>query len=436
MRSGGAIVNFSSSVTRLSQPNYSAYAGTKAAMEALTPILAKELAGKDITVNTVAPGPVATPLFLEGKPQEAIDHMAEMSPMKRLGEPEDIAEVVAYLAGRLAGSTVRSFTPTAASPNRLLASDAVVRRGATTPKGALTMRKTIAVTGASSGFGAMTVRELANAGHTVYAGMRDVDGHNSDAAEEVHQYAAEHDVDLRAIELDVSSQDSVDEAVALIIDEQGQLDVIVHNAGHMVVGPAEAFTVDQLIEMYDVNVLSTQRLNRAALPHMRERGDGLLVWVGSTSTRGGTPPYLGPYFAAKAAEDSLAVSYAVELARFGVDTVIIVPGSFTTGTNHFAHAGHPDDKDVAAAYDTRYSGLMDDVSHKLADLAPDDADPQEVAVQIARVVDLPKGKRPFRVHIDPSDDGAETVNAVGDHIRKLFYQRIGLGDLLQPANQG
>jgi NAD(P)-dependent dehydrogenase (short-subunit alcohol dehydrogenase family) len=126
------------------------------------------------------------------------------------------------------------------------------------------MSKTIAVTGASSGFGALTVRELANAGHTVYAGLRDVAGHNSDAAEEVHQYAAEHDVALRAIELDVSSQDNVDEAVALIIDEQGQLDVIVHNAGHMVVGPAEAFTVDQLIEMYDVNVLSTQGLNRAA----------------------------------------------------------------------------------------------------------------------------------------------------------------------------
>jgi NAD(P)-dependent dehydrogenase (short-subunit alcohol dehydrogenase family) len=73
-------------------------------------------------------------------------------------------------------------------------------------------------------------------------------------------------------------------------------------------------------EVYDTNVLSTQRVNRAALPHMRQRGDGLVVWVGSSSARGGTPPYLGPYFAAKAAEDALAVSYAAELTRFGIET--------------------------------------------------------------------------------------------------------------------
>ena len=295
------------------------------------------------------------------------------------------------------------------------------------------MSKTIVVTGASTGFGAMTVRALADAGHTVYAGIRDTTGRNAPAVADAAQYATSHNVALRPVELDVSSQDSVDTAITKIIAETDRLDVIVHNAGHMVLGPAEAFTPEQIAEIYDVNVLSTQRVNRAALPHLRAQRDGLLVWVGSSSTRGGTPPYLGPYFAAKAAEDSLAVSYAAELARFGIDTTIIVPGSFTTGTSHFANAGHPADTAVANAYQTRYAGLMDQVAARLAELAPAGADPGEVARQIARVIGLPKGQRPFRVHIDPANDGAEEVNAVGDRIRAGFYHRIGLDDLLTPT---
>jgi NAD(P)-dependent dehydrogenase (short-subunit alcohol dehydrogenase family) len=210
---------------------------------------------------------------------------------------------------------------------------------------------TILVTGASSGFGASTVRALADAGHTVYAGIRDIAGHNQQAVADAAGYAKTRQVQLRTVELDVSDQPSVDMAIEHILAETGQIDVVVHNAGHMVLGPLEAFTPEQLTELYDTNAVSSQRVNRAVLPHLRAQGDGLLVWVGSTSTRGGTPPYLAPYFAAKAAEDSLAVSYAAELARFGIDTTIIVPGSFTTGTNHFAHAGHPADTDTAEAYD-------------------------------------------------------------------------------------
>jgi NAD(P)-dependent dehydrogenase (short-subunit alcohol dehydrogenase family) len=295
------------------------------------------------------------------------------------------------------------------------------------------MSQVIVITGASSGFGAMTARHLADAGHTVYAGMRGTDGHNAEQVRAAEDYAREHGVTLRPVELDVSDQGSVDAAVAHILDEAGQLDVVVHNAGHMVLGPTEAFTVEQIAEVYDTNVLSTQRVNRAVLPHLRARKDGLLIWVGSTSTRGGTPPYLAPYFAAKAAEDSLAVSYAAEVARFGIDSVIVVPGSFTTGTNHFAHAGHAEDVDTAAAYDAVLPGLMDQVGARLAELAPDDADPEEVARRIVRVVDTPKGERPFRVHIDPANDGAEEVNAVGDRVRRDFYARIGLDDLLGPA---
>ncbi len=99
IRNGGAIINFSSSVTKIALPTYTAYAATKGAVDAMTLILAKELRGRDITVNAVAPGPTATALFLDGKPQEAIDNLRNMSPLERLGQPEDIAATVAHLAG-------------------------------------------------------------------------------------------------------------------------------------------------------------------------------------------------------------------------------------------------------------------------------------------------------------------------------------------------
>ena len=99
VRSGGAIINFSSSVVKLAFPTYTAYAASKGAVDAMTLILAKELRGRDITVNAVAPGPTATPLFLDGKDEDTIARLASASPLERLGTPEDAAETVSYLAG-------------------------------------------------------------------------------------------------------------------------------------------------------------------------------------------------------------------------------------------------------------------------------------------------------------------------------------------------
>jgi NAD(P)-dependent dehydrogenase (short-subunit alcohol dehydrogenase family) len=295
------------------------------------------------------------------------------------------------------------------------------------------LKQVILVTGASSGFGLMTARALAQAGHTVYASMRETQGRNAARVSEVAAWSKEQDLDLRSVELDVQSDSSAEAGVAHILKDSGRLDVIVHNAGHMVFGPAEAFTPDQFIQQYDVNVLGAQRVNRATLPHLRGQGRGLLVWVGSSSTRGGTPPFLAPYFAAKAAMDALAVSYSTELARWGIETSIMVPGAFTKGTNHFAHSGKPSDEARVAAYEAGpYAGVADQALKGLASLEPADADPDEVAREIVRVVDIPLGRRPFRVHVDPSQDGAEIVNAVADRMRREMYRNIGLADLLSP----
>ncbi len=298
------------------------------------------------------------------------------------------------------------------------------------------MNQIALVTGASSGFGRMIANALAGAGHTAYASMRDLSGRNAHQTEEVSAYSREHGVDLRTTELNVQSEASASAAVDKIIAEHGRLDVLVHNAGHMVYGPSEAFTPEQLADLYDINVLGCQRVNRAALPHMRRAGRGLLVWIGSSSVAGGVPPLLGPYFAAKAGMDALAVAYARELAPLGIESSIVVPGAFTTGTNHFANAGEPADGSTTADYARNWpGGLADRMRNALAGTVPDDADPAEVARAVATIVDAPYGQRPFRIVIDPASDGASVSYAVIDRVREQFLDRIGFADLRHPASK-
>ncbi|MGO4277937.1 SDR family oxidoreductase [Cupriavidus sp. RAF20_2] len=295
------------------------------------------------------------------------------------------------------------------------------------------MKKVILITGASSGFGRLTAEALAKAGHTVYASMRNTASRNAEVVAQMAAFARRHDADLRTVELDVQSQPSIDDAVASILAATGRIDVLMHNAGHMAFGPAEAFTPEQFAQLYDINVLSTQRVNRAVLPHLRRQKQGLLVWVSSSSSAGGTPPYLAPYFAAKAAMDAIAVQYARELSRWGIETSIIVPGAFTSGTNHFAHTGLPADTARAEEYESGpYPGFGDEIQHAFAGIVPPDADAGQVADAIVDVVNAPFGKRPFRVHVDPTQDGADVGFAVLDRLRAEMLHRVGMGDLLVP----
>jgi NAD(P)-dependent dehydrogenase (short-subunit alcohol dehydrogenase family) len=291
------------------------------------------------------------------------------------------------------------------------------------------MKSVILVTGAGTGIGKLSAQALAEAGHIVYATMRDVEGRNKARADALRTLAEEKGLQLHPLELDVLSQESADAAAATIVREQGRIDVVMQNAGHLVVGPSEAFTPEEMMKVFDTNLFGAQRVNRAVLPYMRSQQSGLVLWISSTTTKGGFPPFLGPYGAAKAAMDSLAVTLSYELARFGVETWIVVPGAFTSGTDHFPSAGKPADFATTAQY-SRYDGVMDQIGARLTELTPPDADPQAVADEVARIVGLERGSRPMRSVIDFVGDGAKEVLEVSERVRIEFAKRIGMGDLL------
>lgn len=294
------------------------------------------------------------------------------------------------------------------------------------------MPKVIVVTGAANGIGRSTCRELARAGHTVYVAMRETKGRNAYRVEQVAAFASEHGVDLRAIELEVYSDASANSALERIVTENGRLDVVVHNAGEIIYGPTEAFTPEQFAELYDINVLSTQRVNRAALPQLRKQGQGLLVWISSGNARGSSVPFLAAYSSANAALDALAVGYAGELARWGIETTIVVPGAL--GPGHYVRSGRPRDTIRAEEYaDGPTADISEIALRGFAHIWPQDPDPDGIASAIATVIEMPFGQRPLRIHFDPDADGAALVDAVADRARAELLGRIGLEDILKPA---
>lgn len=290
---------------------------------------------------------------------------------------------------------------------------------------------TILITGAATGIGNLTARALAAAGHTVYASMRDVDGRNAERAGQLLELARRDGLDLRVVELDVQSQDSADRAVDTVLAETGRLDVAVHNAGHLYLGYTEAFTAEEVAHLFDVNAVSVQRVNRAVLPHMRARGTGTLLYVGSTTTVS-VPPFLGPYVASKAAFDALAQATSYEVSQFGVETVIVMPGAFTRGTAHFPNADQAGDRARAVAY-----AALDPMVARYGEATEGlfgpgvDPDPSTVADEITRILGLPVGDKPFRSVVDFTGSNVEEVNAVNHASAADFLERMGYGQLLR-----
>jgi NADP-dependent 3-hydroxy acid dehydrogenase YdfG len=282
------------------------------------------------------------------------------------------------------------------------------------------MTKTILITGASSGFGLDTAKTLAQAGHRVFAAMRNISDRNRPHAEALRARG------IHIVELDVTDDASVERAVNSVLTQAGRLDVLVNNAGIGSAGVSEAFTTDQVRDLFDVNVLGVQRTLRAVLPTFRRQGEGLVVNLGSILGRV-TFPFFGFYGASKFALEALTDSYRYELSQLGIDVVLVQPSNYPT--NIFANAQLPGDAERATAYGeiAAIPGKMLETLMTLfqSENAPN---PHDVAEAIARIVEQPHGSRAARTVVGQSF-GADAINVQVAQIQAQLIEGLGLGQL-------
>lgn len=286
--------------------------------------------------------------------------------------------------------------------------------------------KTTLITGASSGFGRDTALTLAREGHKVYASMRESTGRNRDKAASLAAEAVKEKLPLKIIELDVTSTDSVNRAVAGMAAEAGRIDVLVNNAGYATAGVSEGFTDAQVTQQFDVNVVGIQRLLRAVLPHMRKQKDGLVINIGSILGRV-TFPFFGVYGATKFAVEALTESYRYELSQLGVDVVLVQPSAYPT--NMYSSVQFPSDAAPVGEYGAtgEIPGAM--FNHFMAMFKAADApNLHDVADAIAKLVELPKGKRPARTVVG-ADFGSATVNQQTAPVQAGVVKALGLDHL-------
>src|SRR3989454_1322661 len=221
--------------------------------------------------------------------------------------------------------------------------------------------------------------------------MRAAAGKNAPAAEELRALAEQEHLALHIIELDITDESSVGQAIESIVGITGRLDVVVNNAGIAYSGPVEAFTLEQVQQQFDTNVFGALRVNRAALPHMREQGSGLLLQIGSIAGRLALP-FQGLYGATKFALEGLTESYRYELAPFGIDAAIIEPGTYPTTIS--ANRQVAADAGRFALYQAAMDAFTVPFFAENRSATP--PDPQEVADAVARVIAQPAGERPLR----------------------------------------
>ena len=292
------------------------------------------------------------------------------------------------------------------------------------------MKKTIVVTGSSTGFGKLTVQTLAQDGHHVFATMRGVTSKNKKFADELTAWAKEKNLAVEVVELDVTSDESVSRAAAYVNSKVSGVDVVVNNAGIYGGGLDESYSVQDYKNIFEVNVFGVLRVVRGFLPAMRKRETGLFVQISSVMGRI-VMPFAGAYTSSKWAVEAIAETLRYELAPQGIDSVIVQPGAFPTEI--FSKVYHPANEAVTAEYTKTQPYLQSFYNSFTAMMSGDVPNkPQDVADAIKALVDTPAGQRPLRVTVDKMmPNTAVPINETQGNVQAGFFGYLQLGDLLQ-----
>ena len=261
--------------------------------------------------------------------------------------------------------------------------------------------------------------------------MREPSGRNAKAAAELRDGAKSRGQRLFVVEMDITDDASVERGFGEALKLAGPLDAVVNNAGVLYSGHTESFTADEFLEALNTNLVGAHRVSRAALPHLRERGRGLLLFVSSVSAQM-TFPFIGLYGSTKAALSSLAETYSYELAPLGVDSVVLEAGGFHTAL--FNRVRAPADTSRAVAYGSLAELPRQHLEGFTATLqAPGAPDPKAVSEATVRLIETPAGQRPFRTIVDSSPLGSATraVGELRDRLQAEILTSFGMGDFLK-----
>jgi NADP-dependent 3-hydroxy acid dehydrogenase YdfG len=265
------------------------------------------------------------------------------------------------------------------------------------------MNKIIFITGTSTGFGKLMTITLSKAGHTVIAGMRGIKGKNAEIA---HELASLANVDV--VELDVTIDESVQGAVDQTLRKQGRIDVLVNNAGVSGFGLVEAFSLDQIRQLFEVNFYGVLRTYQAVLPAMRKAKKGLIINL-STGASGHALPFMAPYMASKFSVETITEGIQDELRDYNIENVTIQPGVYPTeGTNGSKAGVNADRAEIVAEYgDAAAEKFQTFGAGLFGKMTSFNMNPQTIADGVLALINMPDGTRPLRYPLDAVAEGTD-----------------------------